>query len=55
MSLSDSPVSTDLDFEREGKQTTHLRVPHSRNDSAWGGLMIPIVQLNNGSGPTVFL
>ncbi len=48
-----SPVQTNIDFDRPGKQTGYLRVPHSRNSSAWGALMIPIVVMQNGSGPTV--
>lgn len=55
MSLAKSPVTTDVDFEREGKQTTYLRVPHSRNNSAWGKLLLPITVIRNGEGPTVWL
>lgn len=53
------PVKTriiaDVDFEREGKQVTHLRVPQARNDSAWGAVPIPIVVVKNGTGPTLML
>ena len=53
MSFEQSPISTDVDYERAGKQVGYLRVPYSRNNSAWGGLLIPIVVVQNGSGPTV--
>lgn len=55
MSIELSPVQTDIDFEKEGKQVTYLRIPHSRNSSAWGKVLIPITVIKNGVGPTVFL
>tara|TARA_B100001248_G_scaffold260334_1_gene248279 strand:+ start:4656 stop:5732 length:1077 start_codon:yes stop_codon:yes gene_type:complete len=48
-------VTTDLDFDLEGKQISYLRIPYSRNTSAWGRLLIPIVQFKNGDGPTMFI
>lgn len=53
MSDIQSPVTTDIDFTRDGKQVSYLRVPHSRNDSAWASLLIPITVIKNGAGPTV--
>lgn len=55
MSVEVSPVQTSIDFEKEGKQVGFLRVPHSRNSSAWGKVLLPITAIKNGSGPTVFL
>ncbi|MDX1616138.1 MAG: succinylglutamate desuccinylase/aspartoacylase family protein [Candidatus Promineifilaceae bacterium] len=55
MTAERSPIQTDLDYERDGKQITHLRVPHSRNTSAWGKILIPIVVIKNGPGPTALL
>lgn len=55
MSLAQSPVTTDVDFDADGRQSTYLRVPYSRNTSAWGAVMLPIVVLKNGRGPTVLL
>lgn len=46
-------ITTDIDFDKNGKQSGFLRVPHSRNDSAWGSILIPIVVCKNGSGPTI--
>ncbi len=54
MSLEKSPVSTDIDFNKDGKQTSFLRVPYSRNDSAWGAVLVPITVIKNGEGPTLF-
>lgn len=48
-----SRVSCTVDFHRDGKQVGYMTVPHSRNDSAWGSIPIPIVCAKNGSGPTV--
>jgi predicted deacylase len=48
-------ITTDIDFEREGKQIAPLRVPLARNDSAWGVVPIPIVVVKNGRGPTLML
>jgi len=45
----------DLDFERDGKQVTWLRLPHSSNRSAYGWVPIPIAVIRNGAGPTVLL
>ncbi len=53
MSVNGSPISTDIDFEKTGKQVGYLRVPHSRNSSAWGSVLIPITVIKNGTGPTV--
>lgn len=53
MSDGRSRISTDLDFGRDGKQVGYLNVPHSRDSSAWGTLLIPITVIRNGDGPTV--
>lgn len=53
MSIEKSPVSTDINFEKDGKQFSYLRVPYSRNTSAWGVVMVPIVVIKNGVGKTV--
>lgn len=53
MSKPISKISTDIDFERTGKQVGYLRAPNSTNLSGWGTLLIPIVVVNSGDGPTV--
>ena len=52
---SDTKVGISIDIDAEGKQFGHLSVPHSRNDSGWGTLHLPIVSIQNGDGPTVVL
>lgn len=53
--LRPSPISASVDFERDGVQHGHLKLPHSRDDSAWGAIMIPITVVKRGKGPTVLL
>jgi N-alpha-acetyl-L-2,4-diaminobutyrate deacetylase len=50
-----SPIAATVDLERDGLQHGHLRLPWSRDDSAWGAVMIPIAVARNGSGPTALL
>ena len=44
-----------IDFDRDGKQSDYLRLPHSVNRSAYGWLPVPLVSIRNGTGPTVLL
>ncbi|WP_376096966.1 succinylglutamate desuccinylase/aspartoacylase family protein [Roseomonas sp. CCTCC AB2023176] len=53
--MAASPVSTDVDFSKPGRQVGRLRVPRSRDDSGWGTELIPIVVVANGEGPTILL
>lgn len=55
MSNLDHPIKSSIDFAKEGIQHGFLRLPYSRNDSAWGALLIPIVQFKNGIGPTALM
>ena len=48
-------LSTQIDFDRDGKQCDHLRLPHSVHRSAYGWLPVPLVCIKNGEGPTVLL
>ena len=48
-------VGISIDIEAEGKQFGHLSVPHSRNESGWGALHLPVISIRNGDGPTVVL
>lgn len=50
-----SAVSPTVDFEAAGGQHGFLQLPHSRDASAWGSLMIPITVVGNGDGPTALL
>ncbi|MBZ8132490.1 N(2)-acetyl-L-2,4-diaminobutanoate deacetylase DoeB [Afifella sp. IM 167] len=50
-----NPIAPTVDFEADGIQHGFLRLPWSRNESAWGNLMIPITVVRNGFGPTALL
>jgi N2-acetyl-L-2,4-diaminobutanoate deacetylase len=47
-----SPVTPTIDLDKQGVQHGFLRLPYSRDDSAWGSIMIPIAVIRNGKGPT---
>ncbi len=51
--LAPSPVSTAVDYSMNGKQVSFLRVPYSRNTSAWGAVLVPVICIKHGVGPTV--
>jgi predicted deacylase len=53
MVQTSSRITSTIDFDREGRQSTCLRAPLSRNLSAWGTIEIPIFVVKNGKGPTV--
>lgn len=53
--LPKNPISATVDFDRKGIQHGHLRLPSSRDESAWGNIMIPITVIANGDGPTALL
>lgn len=55
MGTLDHPISSSIHFEQEGIQHGFLRLPYSRNDSAWGAILIPIVQFKQGQGPTALI
>src|SRR3546814_524187 len=53
--LPPSPVVPTVDFDADGVQHGFLRLPYSRDDSAWGSVMIPIAVIRNGEGLTALL
>ena len=53
--LIPSPITPTVDYDAEGVQHGHLRLPYSRDDSAWGSVMIPICCVRNGWGPTAIV
>ena len=55
MSETKTRVTTEIDFDRPGVQLGTLRVPHSRNSSAWGMILVPIVVIQGSAGPTLLL
>ena len=50
-----NPIAPTIAFDQDGKHHGFLRLPHSRNESAWGAIMIPITVIRNGEGPTALL
>jgi N-alpha-acetyl-L-2,4-diaminobutyrate deacetylase len=50
-----NPISASVDFDKDGVQHGFLKLPYSRNDSAWGAIMIPITVVRNGDGPCALL
>lgn len=53
--LRPSPITPTVDYSADGVQHGFLRLPYSRDDSAWGSVMIPITVIKNGEGPTALL
>lgn len=54
-SMRPSPIVPTVDLDSDGVQHGFLRLPYSRDDSAWGSVMIPIAVIRNGAGPTALL
>ncbi len=50
-----NPITSEVDFEAEGKHAGYLRLPHSVNRSAYGFIPIPVISIRNGDGPKVVL
>ena len=55
MQNTETLITTDIDFEREGVQTGTLRLPYSHNRSAYGHIPIPLMVAKRGEGPTLLL
>jgi predicted deacylase len=53
--MSDSLITSEVDFDADGKHAGFLRLPHSVHRSAYGWIPIPIVMIKNGDGPTALL
>lgn len=50
--MRDNPISSTIPFDQDGVHHGFLKLPFSRDDSAWGSVMIPICVIKNGDGPT---
>lgn len=48
-------ISTNVNFDKNGKQQGFLQLAHSTNNAAWANLLIPVTVIKNGSGPTVLV
>jgi len=55
MSSQRSLITATVDFERDGLQRGHIRVPYSHDRSAYGHIPIPVLVARRGAGPTVLL
>ncbi len=53
--MKPNPISPTIPFDQDGAHHGFLRLPYSRDDSAWGSVMIPITVIRNGDGPTALL
>ena len=47
-----SRITTDIDFDKTGKQVSYLAVPSSTNESAYGIVTVPIAVIKNGMNLT---
>ncbi|MGH7076493.1 MAG: N(2)-acetyl-L-2,4-diaminobutanoate deacetylase DoeB [Acetobacteraceae bacterium] len=50
-----SPITTGIDFAADGTQHGFLNLPWSRDDSAWGAILIPIAVIGRGTAPAMLL
>ena len=50
--MSGNPITATVPFDADGVHHGHLRLPYSRDDSAWGSVLIPVTVIRNGEGPT---
>lgn len=50
-----SLISSTVPYDVDGVHHGFLRLPFSRDDSAWGNVMIPISVIRNGDGPLALL
>jgi len=52
MTKPQNPIATTIPLDKDGVHHGFLKLPYSRDDSAWGSVMIPISVIRNGNGPT---
>ena len=55
MACSRSRLTTEIDFDRDGKQHGFIRLPYSVHRSAYGWIPIPVACIKNRDGPRVLL
>ena len=48
-------ITATIPLDTDGTHHGFLKLPHSRDDSAWGSVMVPITVIKNGDGPTALL
>src|ERR1700723_431078 len=55
MARSQSRLTAEIDFDRDGKQHGFIRLPYSVHRSAYGWIPIPVACIKNGEEPHVLL
>lgn len=53
--MAKNPISPTIPLDQDGVFHGFLRLPYSRDDSAWGSVMIPLTVIQNGPGKTALL
>jgi len=53
--MPSNPIAPTIPLNEDGVHHGFLRLPYSRDDSAWGSVMIPITVIKNGIGPCALL
>lgn len=53
--MTSNPIRSTIPLDAPGKRHGFLRLPYSRNDSAWGSVMIPLTVIVGREGPTALL
>ena len=53
--LTTDKINCTVDFERDGKQFGNLELSFSDNHNAFARIPVPVVNIKNGSGPTLLL
>ena len=53
--MKPNPITATVPFDQDGRHHGFLQLPYSRDDSAWGSVMIPISVIRQGAGPTALL
>ena len=53
--MKPNPITATIPFDQNGRHHGFLQLPYSRDDSAWGSVMIPISVIRRGAGPTALL
>lgn len=53
--MTENPIRPTIPLDAQGVHHGFLKLPYSRNDSAWGAVMIPITVIANGDGSTALL
>lgn len=53
--MKTNPITPTIPLDQDGVHHGFLKLPYSRDDSAWGSVMIPLTVIQNGQGRTALL